>query len=797
MKKIQTTLLAIVACLLLTGCDQLVSYFATPDNLDIVSNKLADRKEPIEVHQVTFSPDNKTFTLTTRMKGDIGPYGLTDSTKVRIDVRSNISGVPENEHSRPRLVKVINTKAQNIAKKDVQVLALIDLTQPQEVLDRIKSNIIELSAVFNDTNLYVAFAYGDSISQTLLATEYVINKYFVMTPEPHVYLYRAIVQKYDEMHGHQAPWTHAKHRVLLVFSDSEVYNNNTNIPFDPDHFTYESEMVERGNHPDRNLLVNYAYTGASPQGKDNMDMLVLRHFCEMTHGIYMHPYNGNEFKNSILRAFSISPDANLFVFENPDGKVYRGGFEKLTVDVYSKEADTLITSFSAMINKGDFYNPIIVHGMAAPVVILIGIIIAAFIALFLWLLLQYVVPFIRYKLFCRKYVVRYSGHDMGVGGNIVAESCYLCKQPFKTGDEIVVKCSHTMHKDCWDENGYHCTEYSDRCKHGSHYYNHKNLSDRHNAPFFTKWILAGVIATTLAWIQFVSTSHRVTEWLTTKLSLLLTGIQADSPEAAQLFDGNTISPLPSFGFSFGLCMTLAVALLSTKLINVRHDVVSYLIRALVAAIACYIIFLLINVLATVAHMGGYTFLIAWIPWVVSAVVIAYCGTYGTRVVLRRRLIIPCILITIAFMYLWSLFYSYFIDYRIMLLLAFLFYGCGLTVCLATVAPRSERFFLRVEGAVKGMDVAIYKWFRNAPDRVVTIGKSVDCSLQLSWDVSGSIAPCHAEIRLRHNTLYLVALEEGVICNNKPLEVGKEVWLNHGAKFSIANTTFTYIEKDIS
>ena len=39
MKKIQTFLLTVVAALLLTGCDQLVSKFATPDNLDIVGGK--------------------------------------------------------------------------------------------------------------------------------------------------------------------------------------------------------------------------------------------------------------------------------------------------------------------------------------------------------------------------------------------------------------------------------------------------------------------------------------------------------------------------------------------------------------------------------------------------------------------------------------------------------------------------------------------------------------------------------------------------------------------------------------
>lgn len=795
--KIQTCLLAIVTTLLLTGCDQLVSYFATPDNLDFIGSSSADQKEIIQVHQVTFSPDYKTFSVTTRMNGDIGPYSLGDSTKVRIEVNSSIGGVSENKYSRPHLTKVINTKAENIAKKEVQVLALIDLTQSQETLDAIKDYLVELSAVFNDSNLYVAFAYGDSISKSLLATDYVLDKHIVSAHQKHVFLYRAIVQKYDEMMSHQGPWANAKRMALLTFSDSEVYDNNTNMPIDPDHYTFEEEMAQRGNHPDPNMTVCYAGMNTSSQDANSQDILVLKHFCHMTNGIYMRPYSGNDFKNCILEAFSISPDANEFVFENPDGKVYRGSFETLTVKFYSQQADSLIASFTTLINEGDFYNPIIVHGLARPVVILLGIIIAIIIAGFIWIMLQYVVPYLHYKYFCHKYVLRYSGHNMGLGANIVAEACYLCKEPFEVNDEIVVKCSHTMHKTCWDENGYHCTEYSDRCKHGSHYYNSKDLSDKRNAPFFTKWVLAGVVATTFAWMQFIFRSHRVTEWLATHLSLMLTGLEAGSPEATTMFNDNPISPLASFGFSCGLFMTLAVALLSTKLVNVRHNFVSYIVHALVAALLCFLTFLLTNVLVITTNMSNYAFLVEWIPWVISAGIIGVCGTHGTRVVLRKRLIIPCSIITIFATYVLWMFYSGFLDYRLMLLLAFLVYGCGLMFCIAMVAPRSERYFLRVEGAVKEMDIAIYKWFRNDPDRVVTIGKSVDCSLQLSWDLMGDIAPIHAEIRMRHNIPYLTAIEDGVIVNGKPVEVGHEVWLYHGTSFSIANTTFTYFEKDLT
>ena len=796
MRKIQRYALMIISILFLIGCDELTSHLVTPDNLDIISSSSPGKRDIMQVHKLVFSPDYKTFDITTRMYGDIGPYSLTDTTKVRVDINCTTSGLLPNRHSAPRLIGMRNVKQDNIIKNDVEVLVLVDLTQPQEVLDCIHDNIMELRAVFNDSSLHVAFMYGDTISQTRPATPYVLDNYLIADNNNHILLYRSIIQKYNEMLSHQDVWTNAKHMALLIFSKNKLYDNATNMPIDPQHYTFEEDMAMKSEHPDPNIIVCYA--NMQPEGKasNEQDVMILKHLCEQTKGVFMWPYNGTEFKNCLLKAFHISPDANEFTFENPDGKVYCGNFESLTVNFFSRENDTLITSFNTVINEGDFYHPIIVNGRAIPAIVLLGIILSCLIIFLVWLLLQFVIPFISYRLFYRKYVIRYSGHNMGIGKNIVAESCYLCKEPFETGDEVVVKCCHTMHKDCWDENGYHCTEYSDRCKHGSHYYNHQNLLDSHNAPYYMRWILAAIVATTLAWIMFISRSHHVTAFFVNKLVLWLNGIEAGTPEAETLLSGNIVSPLPSFGFCMGLFMTLAIAILSSKLLNVRYNLLDYLLRSVIVAVLSFLAFLFVNVLVVVAEIQSYAFLIEWIPWVLCAFLIAIIGTYDTHVRLRKWLILPITIVIILSMFVWWMFYNNSIDYRLMLLIGFIFYGVGLAACIATVAPRSERYFLHVQGAVKEMDIALFKWFRNAPDRVVTIGKSLDCSLQLSWDISGSVAPIHAEIHIRHNAPYLTAREEGVIVNNKSLEIGKEVWLHHGSTFTIANTTFTYIEKDI-
>ena len=136
------------------------------------------------------------------------------------------------------------------------------------------------------------------------------------------------------------------------------------------------------------------------------------------------------------------------------------------------------------------------------------------------------------------------------------------------------------------------------------------------------------------------------------------------------------------------------------------------------------------------------------------------------------------------------------DYRVSMLLSFIVLSVGIALCIARVAPKSERYFLHINGAIKEMDIALYKWMRIGSTNVVSIGKSVDCNIQLSWDINSQVAPLQAEIVRYPGSLRLRAVEEGVLVGTKPLPVDKEVWLYHGKSFTIGHTTFTYIEKDM-
>lgn len=794
--KIWILLLAMLP--LIAGCDELnpnIEDFAELDN--ILTNESMSKKPAITVRRLQFSPDYKTFVMTTQMQDDIGPYSLTDTSEVKIDVEETTAGLIKTRKTQPRLVQIRNLKGENVYKSGVKVLVLVNSTLSQAVLNRIRNYTDELSSILNHDNLYVAFMDGETVSETVLLTNYVLNHHFVKGANNFVYLYRSIYDKEQEMLNHHGVWADAKKMSMLVFSDEKLYNNDTDEPLDPNHYQQEEMLLASDSidHPD--FAAYFACMDIAHPSETNHEDNVLKFFCQNHNGLFMNHYVGNTFKNHMLSCFHINKDANELIFENPNGKVYRGEHQTLTVNFLNTKNDSLIASVSTVIQEGSIYSPIIVHGNNIRIVILQGITLGAILILFLWALFQFIIPFIRYRIFLHKYVVRYTGGNMGKGKTIVQQACYLCKQPFEAGDEVVVKCDHTMHKTCWDENEYHCPEYSDRCKHGSHYYNISNLLDRNNASYYMKWILMAILAAMIAWIFFLIKVHFMSFSLNSSILMALYGLSSNSPEAQSVLREHIITHMPAFGFHIGLFLTFGIASLSLHLRNVSRSIKSIVIRSLIAAVGCYLVFTIGNIIAIILDIEEYSYIIDWIPWAVSGYLISFCGTYGTRGKLPRWLILFSVITGFLSMHLWSLFFfSRIIDFRVMLLFSFIIFAVGIAASIAMSAPRSERYFLKVQGAIKEMDVALYKWLRNNPNRVVTIGKSVDCSLQLSWDINGYVAPKHAEICLKEQTPYLTALEEGIFFEGEALVSGQTVRLYHGKSFTIGNTTFTYIEKDM-
>jgi hypothetical protein len=303
-----------------------------------------------------------------------------------------------------------------------------------------------------------------------------------------------------------------------------------------------------------------------------------------------------------------------------------------------------------------------------------------------------------------------------------------------------------------------------------------------------KWLLMAVLVSVLSWVALSFwtnyTSKHVLEYL-----MPVEHLTADE-------NGTHLNQLPSYDFFVGFFLTMGIGLMAIRRKRFQTWLDSFL-RGILAGAISAVLYLLVSVACIALHLESVSFVLNLIPWVLSGFLIALIATFGSGVQLRKSIFFIALGVSLVSMYLWySCYLLIGVDFRVLLLFSIMIYVIGIVLSVASVAPKSEHYFLHVQGAVKTMDIALYKWFRANPNAVVSIGKSVDCSLQLSWDLQSHVAPVHAEITMNKGVLRLKALEEGVTFGKRPLKVDRYRKLYHGTSFQIGQTVFTYQEKDI-
>ena len=334
-----------------------------------------------------------------------------------------------------------------------------------------------------------------------------------------------------------------------------------------------------------------------------------------------------------------------------------------------------------------------------------------------------------------------------------------------------------------------------------HYYNSSNLFDVQNAPYYMKWLLAGVMAGALSWCLFILNLWHIGYDSLVQMMFKMAEVDPNSEMAKGLMDkfGGGLYYTPYFGMYIGLFLTLFLSILSSHGKWWWKRSLFVLVKALLAGFCGYVTFVLTGIVSLALGLYGDTLLLDWIPWTLNGFVIAYVVSYKTDIKLRKALLgaTVSILFGLGSMYIWKFYQNAQVDTRNLLLVSNMIYSIGLSLSLAFHFPRSERYFLRVEGAVKTMEIAIYKWMNaQVINRRITIGKSVDCNLQMSWDINSNIAPIQVEMVSERGNIYLIALEKGVYMDDKPVVQDKKIQLYHGDSFKIGQTLFTYVEHDI-
>ncbi len=748
--------------------------------------------EPMTITEVSFDKNFKKFYVKARVPDSLSYISFTSNPDIRIETEEYVcDSVSIDKNAQPQLTNIINVRGEELLHSKYKLLILADLSLPDQDFNKQRQLIEETRKWFAPENLYIAFMSDGLVSQSYHVSDFVMSHYLtVPSSNGRIKLYRSILSKYHEI---QSSFYRSG---LLVISNGDVYTGD-NLPVDPDHFQLQEELLST-RHKAGDPSVYYVNCGEEyPEGESNEAKGVISEFCNITNGIYYDKFDGKSLLKGITN--NVNPNAAdyVFVFTNPDNKVYNGKLLGMHIDVYQN--DKLLTHATKQYVYGNELAPIIVNGDPTWIIILQGIIFTILLSIIAYLTLQFIVPYVSYRLFERKYVTDFVKPSVVYRGIRVGESCYYCKAPFMYGEKIVVKCKHVMHKDCWDENGYHCPEHGRHCPEGSHYYNQADLLDRRNAPFYTTWVYLAIPTALICWIWFLMKAPHSSSFILADLLYAVKGIDPHSVENRQMYENfaNNLYYASVMGYTFNATLVFLFAYLAHNTYSLKSRLKMAFAKAVVAGLAGYLIYLVCNIIGVIVNLGLYTVIIECIATVANIMAIVYITSYKTRIVIRRNYIIAAIAISVANTILWSQMPLFtFVDIRITQLVNGLFTAICIALSLAIMAPRAEKMFLHVEGAIKSMDIALYKWLRTSADYHVTIGRSVDCNLQLTWDVKSSIAPIQAEICYQKGRLCLHALEEGVTVNNKPLSKDSYYRLVHGKKFAIGETFFTYEEKDI-
>ncbi len=787
---INIALASIIILLSITSCTGDLPIGNEPDT------EFHKERNNVEVVKVDFSDNYKNIHVKIKVPSSISIYSLNDTTKYHFETEEATLSNKKRKGSdlQPVLANIKNIHQQELARTDFRILLLVDLTMPQENVQKVKENIQQMRRWFAPSNLYISFMHGQNVSESMPLTDYIMDNYFKRSPTRGL-LYRSMLEKLKEIESKKS--FSRDQKALVVFSDGDVYDAK-DLPIDPQHFELQEQLLHINSSMGYSPVEYINYGTIYEEGESNEAKGIITALAKHTGGIYLEKFDWSKLLVDILNKNKIDYSDYELEFINPNNKVYVGKTQHLSINIY--DGHKLLGTGCAEYSIGSAFSPVIINGMSKRQAIFQGCLIALLVSAIAYFILQIIFPYFSFKYFKRKYVTHYTKEGMIFNGIPVGQSCYYCKAPFEEGDEIVVKCKHVVHKECWDENLYKCPESGRRCKEGSHYYNAKNLLDEKNAPFYIYWVIGGILAGLIGWITFVCfMTSRPSGEVIYQIMLYIRGLKAGTPEAQMAYDLyiKHLTRLPMFGLCLNLFLTFSLSYLSQHSIPFQLRYKWAIAKALVCGTFGYFTYLVTCMISVIFDMKSYSLFIDWIPWIANGFIIAIVSTHFTRIKLRKRFIAVSCIVGFGMMYVWTnLMFSSVMDNREELLLCFLVYSIAMSVSLAVVAPKSEQYFLHVEGVIKPTDIALYKWLRTSPDYKVSIGKSVDCNLQITWDYSSEIAPLQATITNERGKIYLTAEEEGVIVDNQPMPRGSRLHLFHGKKFTIGKNTFTYLEKDI-
>ena len=773
-------------------------------DLGVENNLLIDDDDELEEREIEFSEpvlseDGRSVVVKARVNGDVGEYDLANPVQLTSTVSEIFSFTRKvGEAHTIQLSEVKNLSKDYIQSHNVKALVLSDLTMSSFAIDQQRRAIRTMRNQFGN-NLYVSFLTEDAISETMLATDYVLDHYCIASDLDalNTPIYRAISTKLDEVNDTTSILNQCDLFALFVFTDGIVWSGD--MPVDFDHFNIKrhiSDLLPNKLPSGENLCDFFSVVYFDDETRFREDDAYLELLAQNSGGVALDTFNWNTILSALWKKLNVDYFDYELSFVNPETKSLRGWGYQVNVSFSSKDTDICQGSF--IYNIGTTYSPVIIGGNSKTFLFFQSLLYLSLVLILAYLIMQLLIPYVRYRIFRYMYMPLYTGKDMTWRGHLVGETCYLCKGAFHEGDRIVARCEHTMHHDCWIENEYHCPEFGHSCKTGSHYYDRKNLFSSRNAVIYQPWILISILGGFIVWVLsiytplFADLSHSTfSDWVET-----LGSSHIHKNLATTIMFESLFYSMPPIALVFTFILTALISSLTVRESTWYYTTLFIISRSLLSAFICYILIVFACLVDGIIQDTTISSFIFIFKWALIWGSIMFSVIWHTRIRPRRNWLYASIITFLVGTFIWRFFYMSGLDNRLTLLIAYLIMCIGIGIGVATSLPRSERYVLHVSGAIKEMDIALFNWFKANPHEVVTIGKSVFTTLHMTWDISNTIAPIEANIHYDNGTLKLFPVRDNILkSNGKPFKVGRGYVLKHGLTFVIGKTTFTFIELD--
>ncbi len=790
----------------------------TSETLPKSHNTPSSTRDKVSVVQLSKSPKADTLYVDLKVLDPEGKKEFYKLDKSKVTVWEDGTNNP---NIVPKVNSVIDIRDKRVISDQLSMLFLIDRSGSIAQEDLTKQYSLISDILNSDTKAKVYLSFMDnSVTPSRLATKdnlkYAFAEEFIVKEGAQKYLYKAVIAKMEELSSAPATYypeiTHtdfedSAQKILFVLTDGKVKNEDRSPIGGDEYYSWKEDILalsKRMEDSDEPYIpICCIFMGDPDDSESESGELVMEALCATTppnnarvdlKGKFFKVFSANELQNTIEGSLdSIAADYRL-VLVNPGGKIYDGTERVLTITVQDDQHDPAVGQLPyAFGNKQVQIRVPSKEGSQSNLsIILLGLCYGLVFTALIYIVLQYLLPWIQYKVFCKRYVVKYVGNKDG--SSVEQQLCYHCKEPFVKGDIIVTKCEHVVHWECWKENRNRCPEYgAHSCRKGIHYYNQDKLSDHRNAPYFLMWLVYGLLAGLVSWV-FMRLLYSETLF-----SSLINGLLHLLRPADDMLGVSSMAFVPKIQSMLlcGILLGFFITLFFSYLIEFRKKDFKVwgqiLLRSVVGGVLGFVTFLLGAVVIILLNKPANCFYTDWIPWTLFAIGMAFVLSYNTDIKLQNALIGGLISVLVSFV---VLFLGTFAK-DILSMFSYMIYAAGLGIAIAVVHHISEKYFLRVSGPVQERDIAIYKWMSvSGGFNHVTIGKSIDCILEMNWDDAPNIADKQVEIYLENDRPYCKALEDGTLLSNgQMLQQNQVILLSPGTEFTIGNSLFTYIEKD--